>query len=167
MDVSGATPEGLPEADRPLRAPAVAGWCRAAEPTCTCETPLRRQIARRRPPIPFPRTDASVAVSLPREQSIGTRADVLPRWLQNRPPTYPRRARLERLEGTVVLRLHVTAEGTVGKLEIASSSGFEILDAAAVEAVRSAISQMIGRQPALPDSGLLPVQGACSQEIAR
>ena len=52
-------------------------------------------------------------------------------------PTYPVRAVVERLEGTVVLRVHVTSEGRVSAVEVFSSSGHAVLDAAAVRAVRN------------------------------
>ncbi len=69
--------------------------------------------------------------------SVGTSDRTPPQLLDNRPPTYPEQALIDRLEGTVVLRLQITSEGRVGWLKVFSSSGHAILDAAAVQAVRS------------------------------
>jgi protein TonB len=58
------------------------------------------------------------------------------RLLHNYPPQYPLPARQARLEGSVLLRLHVSASGQVERVEIIATSGHEILDGAAVQAVR-------------------------------
>ena len=68
---------------------------------------------------------------------MGTSDRTLPRLLENRPPTYPQGAIIRRFEGTVVLRLEITPEGRVGGLEVVSSSGHAILDAAAARAIRA------------------------------
>ncbi len=54
----------------------------------------------------------------------------------NRPPPYPEAAWARREHGTVVLRIHVRADGLVGGIETLRSSGFEDLDAAAIAAAR-------------------------------
>ncbi len=51
-------------------------------------------------------------------------------------PSYPARALRMGLKGTVVLLLDVSADGTVARVEIVSSSGHEELDRAAAEAAR-------------------------------
>ena len=50
---------------------------------------------------------------------------------------YPAQAVADRLQGTVLLRFRITPEGRVAQLELLSSSGHPILDAAAVRAVRA------------------------------
>jgi protein TonB len=58
-----------------------------------------------------------------------------PRLLpESRRASYPQRARRLGIEGTVVLLLRVEADGTVARVEVATSSGHEILDRAAAEA---------------------------------
>ncbi len=57
-------------------------------------------------------------------------------YLDNPAPVYPVMARRAREEGRVLLRVFVTADGRAGSVEIATSSGFERLDVAALEAVR-------------------------------
>jgi protein TonB len=50
-------------------------------------------------------------------------------------PAYPRQALRKRQEGTVVLLADVRADGTVEKARVESSSGFPLLDDAALDAV--------------------------------
>lgn len=57
-------------------------------------------------------------------------------YLHNPPPRYPRIARRLHQEGTVELRVRVSPQGRATELEVARSSGVEVLDQAALEAVR-------------------------------
>jgi protein TonB len=52
------------------------------------------------------------------------------------PPVYPIESRRRHEQGTVVLRVVISPEGRVKDISVASSSGFERLDKAALEAVR-------------------------------
>ena len=58
-------------------------------------------------------------------------------YLNNPPPAYPAAARRMGTEGMVMLKVLVGRKGNVIELEVAQSSGFDILDRAASEAVRS------------------------------
>ena len=51
---------------------------------------------------------------------------------------YPRRARLERIEGTVVLRLRLDRGGRIDRMQVAESSGSLLLDRQAMRIVRRA-----------------------------
>ncbi len=55
----------------------------------------------------------------------------------NPAPRYPARSRLRAEQGTVTLHVLVAADGRVKQIEIAQSSGFDDLDEAALETVRS------------------------------
>lgn len=57
-------------------------------------------------------------------------------YLHNPRPDYPAQAKRMGWEGRVVLRVEVLANGSAGAVSIAKSSGHEILDEAALEAVR-------------------------------
>jgi protein TonB len=59
-----------------------------------------------------------------------------PLFAGNAPPEYPALAQQNGWHGTVVLRLRIDADGRVTDVRILTSSGYEILDAAAVNAVR-------------------------------
>lgn len=50
-------------------------------------------------------------------------------------PGYPERARRSGWEGTVILKIQIMENGRTGSIDIASSSGYEALDEAAVSAV--------------------------------
>ena len=62
--------------------------------------------------------------------------DRLPAYTYNPKPAYPRTARRRGQEGTVLLLVEVLATGRVSRIEIEKSSGYELLDGAAVETVR-------------------------------
>jgi len=109
--------------------------------------------------IPMPLPDVSAAVTLPPE-SIGVQpalsAPALPhsrallrdetaatkgvrtraRYLESMRPPYPKRAREMGWEGTVVLRVEVKPDGTVGEASIHRTSGYITLDEAALVAVK-------------------------------
>ena len=57
--------------------------------------------------------------------------------LANPPPAYPRRARRDGIEGTVMLKVLVTAAGAAGRVEVETSSGSSALDRAALNAVKT------------------------------
>ena len=55
----------------------------------------------------------------------------------NPAPAYPERARRDNQQGTVLLRVLVEADGSVARVEVAQSSGFDALDRAAADTVRT------------------------------
>jgi protein TonB len=57
-------------------------------------------------------------------------------YLRNPPPAYPAASKRGGEKGRVVLRVHVTADGDADEVEIRTSSGYDRLDRAAIEAVR-------------------------------
>jgi len=57
-------------------------------------------------------------------------------YLSNPEPEYPPRSRRLREQGLVKLRVHVTVEGRAGEVTLHTSSGFERLDRAALDAVK-------------------------------
>ncbi len=60
-----------------------------------------------------------------------------PNYLRNPPPLYPEAARRKHQEGLVILAVTVTPEGQASRVSIKKSSGFPILDNAAVQAVQN------------------------------
>jgi len=52
------------------------------------------------------------------------------------PPIYPRIARESGWEGTVLVRVAVQPDGSPGLIKVRKSSGHEVLDKAAIEAVK-------------------------------
>lgn len=59
------------------------------------------------------------------------------RYLEPARPAYPKRARELGWEGTVLLRLEVTANGRVAEVSVERTSGHTLLDQAAAETARS------------------------------
>ncbi|HKO91008.1 MAG TPA: energy transducer TonB [Polyangiaceae bacterium] len=58
-------------------------------------------------------------------------------YLKNPRPEYPGRARREGWQGTAVLRVQVSPQGKPGAIAVQRSSGRELLDEAAIEAVKA------------------------------
>lgn len=56
-------------------------------------------------------------------------------YLNNTPPSYPYSAKKSKLQGTVLLKVTVNQNGLAEIVEIAKSSGYEVLDASAKKAV--------------------------------
>ncbi len=59
-----------------------------------------------------------------------------PDYKVNPKPRYPRVARRKGFEGAILLKVWVLDSGHVGKIELQKSSGYEILDKSALEAVK-------------------------------
>ena len=57
-------------------------------------------------------------------------------YLKNPPPGYPRLSRRNGEQGTVIVRVFISTQGTPDKAEVRTSSGFARLDQAALEAVQ-------------------------------
>ncbi|MEK6549636.1 MAG: energy transducer TonB [Nitrospirota bacterium] len=145
--------------------PAVAADTKAAprEPEAVQQLDeVEVSAARIAPPkrtIPMPLPDVSAAIPLPPE-SVGVQpvvsAPTAPRsrallrdetaatkgvrtrarYLESMRPPYPKRAREMGWEGTVVLRVEVRPDGTVGAASVHRTSGYLTLDEAALIAVK-------------------------------
>jgi periplasmic protein TonB len=77
----------------------------------------------------FPSTPQTVAEAVPLIEAVPAAGD-------NRPPAYPRLAQQRGWQGVVILRVQVDAGGDVEALRLEQSSGYDILDSAALAAVR-------------------------------
>ncbi len=80
---------------------------------------------------PIAGNDATTMVS-----DGGGLTEAKPGYLKNPAPVYPERARQMGQEGQVVLRVSVTADGLPEQIDIRQSSGFPMLDGAAVKTLR-------------------------------
>ena len=109
------------------------------------------QIQRRRDRLPtepspthrvaqLPRRSFDRVLSVPRATppSVNlTETTRLPVFEANRPPVYPPEAYRRALEGMVLLRVHIAADGRVTEVEVVQTSGYAVLDGAAINAVRT------------------------------
>jgi protein TonB len=73
----------------------------------------------------------------PKVEEPITEANGSAAYLNNPPPAYPKAAQRLGLQGRVLLRVQVLANGQVGTLEVKQSSGKTVLDEAALTAVKS------------------------------
>lgn len=119
-------PEPKPVAKPPPKAPPSERAVKAPEPEppAPVEKPAEPQ-----PPDPQPAVPAAPAPVIPPSTDAYQ--------LTNTKPSYPKWARERRLQGTVLLKVLVKANGTVGEVKIEESSGFKALDSAALKAVSS------------------------------
>jgi protein TonB len=68
--------------------------------------------------------------------SAQVKVEAKPDYIQNPPPPYPDLAKQMRQEGIVMLSVDVNKEGEPVNIEIIQSSGYRLLDQAALKAVR-------------------------------
>lgn len=73
----------------------------------------------------------------PSPVQLDTEPDYRADYLNNPRPPYPRVARRMGYQGKVVLNVEVLAEGRAGEVKLQSSSGYEILDNAAIQTVKT------------------------------
>lgn len=136
--------------------PAAAAPAAAAQPPPSPTRAPARVVARSEPPplaaapaaSQASEASASVADSAhePAAASAGAvaRGDAAPLtaprfdadYLSNPAPAYPPLSRRRGEQGRVLLRVLVSAQGTAHEVQLRSGSGFERLDAAAIDAVR-------------------------------
>ena len=123
-------------APRPQAAPPPAPSVNATAPLHTPETRTEAPAPPSAPaaaPAPAP-APALPAVPAPPARTSASEASYAS---TNRIPPYPRASTINGDEGTVVLRVLVTPEGTAGAVEIRSSSGHALLDESARRTVQT------------------------------
>ena len=89
-----------------------------------------------RPRAPRPLTRPAGAPIL-MEEFVGLKESESADMSENRPPAYPREAVRRQLEGVVLLELTIGVSGDVSRVEVLESSGQQVLDQAAIDAVAS------------------------------
>lgn len=92
--------------------------------------PQTKPLPRHSRPVPV----AAMAMSVP--VPLGTTKETPPDFSMNPPPRYPAEAVRNGWEGEVLLRIAVDPNGQVSKVSIEKSSGYAVLDQAALRAVR-------------------------------
>lgn len=105
------------------------------EPQTDFELPKRARLSMARK-IETPRSEQTTSAT---EVSNPSDAPSEPSPIQgiNKPPPYPRVARVRAWEGAVTLAIEIRQDGTAGDIRIESSSGYQVLDQAAVDAARA------------------------------
>ncbi len=91
------------------------------------------------PPIPVRHEESTSSKGkdqVTMQSHVGGAIAAKPDYLHNPAPVYPEIARQHRQEGLVLLEVAVTAEGKPSEISIKKSSGYRLLDQAALNAVR-------------------------------
>jgi periplasmic protein TonB len=101
--------------------------------------PVVERIAQAQPmPVAEQATNAAApVVETPAPGPEAIEPDYRASYLNNVPPAYPLAARRMGLQGRVVLYVEVLSGGTCGQINIQTSSGFAMLDNAALQAVKT------------------------------
>lgn len=118
--------ESLPEISAPPRADEILTSPRSEEVAVAQPTPELKKTAKK--PVPQgPRpVSASKKTNIPQ-----------PVVILNTPPNYPETARRAGWEGRVTVRVEVSADGVPTAVALGKSSGYGVLDQAALRAVKS------------------------------
>jgi protein TonB len=145
------TPAPIPDAQAPKATEQVPEPVPATEPK-----PVIKRVRQPQPPRPHPQV--TPAPSLPQTPpaaserltvAASSRLTAIPEsvpsmtvlrkveYLYNPPPDYPPRARRLGLEGEVLIRIRVLPNGEPDELVLAQSSGYALLDQAAMKAVHT------------------------------
>lgn len=127
-------PEKQPEQVKPVNAPSpvvapvpLVATVPSPVQVATSPTPPPPEVSVPGPPTPAPPAPAP---------AIASAGDLSSTMISATPPRYPQESRRKREQGTVVLTVLLSAEGTVADISVSQSSGFARLDHAALTAVR-------------------------------
>ncbi len=122
-----AKPPREPAPPKPETAPSVA----QAEPEHTAEAPPAPSPPSAAPPqvAPAPPPTQTAALPVIPPQAVGGATG-------NRKPDYPAEARRRSLQGRVVLHVDVSPDGKATNVRVLTSSGYSLLDQAAIAAVQ-------------------------------
>lgn len=85
------------------------------------------------PQVPVPGPPSPAPAPAP---AIASAGDLSSTMISATPPRYPQESRRKREQGTVVLMVLLSVDGTVADISVSQSSGFPRLDQAALSAVR-------------------------------
>jgi len=132
-----ATPPREPDAARPVPAapPRVARTARHAHTPKALPRPQQR--AANVPAATQPVMPVAVAATSAAVVAGPSAAETAPIPLTQTLPVYPSTARRRRLQGVVVVAVEVTADGAAQSVVVQRSSGYPVLDSAALDAVRN------------------------------
>jgi protein TonB len=87
-------------------------------------------------------TEADLKMLLKKEEPVnseglsGAESESRPEYLKNPAPVYPKEALKKRQQGAVIISVRVSVKGAPLECEIKKSSGYALLDQAALSAVR-------------------------------
>jgi len=105
--------------------------------------PVTKPLPRHSRPVPM--ATLAMAAAVP----VGTTQETPPDFSMNPPPKYPHEAVRNGWEGEVLLRIEVAPNGQVRNVSVEKSSGYDVLDRAALRAVRlwKGVPATLGGEP--------------------
>lgn len=130
--IAEAIPESIPEAESPPEIPAPPN----ADEILT--TNQSDEVAAAQPSPELKKTEKKPVPQGPKSVSASKKANIpQPVVILNTPPNYPETARRAGWEGRVTVRVEVSADGVPTTVTLGKSSGYGVLDQAALRAVKS------------------------------
>jgi protein TonB len=124
--------EPIPEAESPPEIPAPPN----ADEILT--TNQSEEVAAAQPTPELKKTEKKPAPQVPKTVSASQKTNIpQPVVILNTPPNYPETARRAGWEGRVTVRVEVSADGVPTTVTLGKSSGYGVLDQAALRAVKS------------------------------
>jgi len=125
-------PKKTPVVPKPVRAPTPTPEpAPAAKPETAAPAPTPPAA-----PVAAPPRPAVAPAAQPPKTETFTEANYKANYKSNPKPEYPRIAKSRGWQGKVLLRVQVTADGHSAGISVQQSSGHEMLDEAAIEAVK-------------------------------
>ncbi|HUX89992.1 MAG TPA: energy transducer TonB [Gallionellaceae bacterium] len=101
------------------------------------QLPVAERIAEQAPVAAAEQPAAVAAPSVATAAVADSEPEYKAAYLNNPPPQYPMVARRNGLQGRVLLSVEVLADGACGQISIQKSSGYAMLDNAALQTVKS------------------------------
>ena len=130
--IAEAIPESIPEPESPPEIPAPPN----ADEILT--TNQSEEVAAAEPTPELKKTEKKPVPQGPKSVSASKKANIpQPAVILNTPPNYPETARRAGWEGRVTVRVEVSADGVPTTVTLGKSSGYGVLDQAALRAVKS------------------------------
>ena len=120
-----ATPEPLPKEPEPPKTEEILTTTASDQATAPQPTPEPKRIEKKPAPQRPPPVISPKVANVP-----------APVVIRNKPPFYPETARRSGWEGRVIVRVEVSAEGVPTSVTLAKSSGYGVLDQAALRSVK-------------------------------
>lgn len=130
-----ALPKKTPVIPKSVAIPTPAPESAPAAKTTASSAPAQISPA---PPVSVPQSPtATSSVNIKPKTETFTEASYQANYKSNPKPDYPRLAKSRSWQGKVLLRVQVTADGHSAGISVQQSSGHEMLDDAAIEAVKN------------------------------
>jgi TonB family protein len=112
---------------------------KSAEPKVNIKTRVVRDLTRKniKPIDSTISNEIDIKNTVENNNKVSDVPVAIPNYAYNPPPSYPIIARRKKLQGVVLLKVVVSSQGSSQSISIAKTSGYEVLDDAALQAVKT------------------------------